>query len=330
MPDLTHRQQKIQEKRKQTPFRNFVMEIASRQPVGFYKNQGLISRYPDTNRTGILIPPTQEIDTTEFFIDKPRSHFFEDMTTLKKHTPLTSLIYHGIVENSEYADAMYHTKNNYLTIGSYTDTENILYSFDIRRASKNVFNALEVHRGENIYTSMSIIDCFNVFFSKSINNSNNIRYSVGMNGCSECIECSNLENKSYCIKNQQYTKEEYFIRKQQLKTSIPTYQQNYANLKGQFLERGNDKVNGIGVVNSKNVENGFLVDSLLEGRNVFLGGARDGVEKYYDTFVCAMSDNFYAVIGSGARSHHLYCSANLAECTNIFYSLFLNTCSFCL
>jgi len=47
---LKHRQKKIQEKRKKTPWRKFVMEIASRAPLVFHKHDRLISTIPATNR----------------------------------------------------------------------------------------------------------------------------------------------------------------------------------------------------------------------------------------------------------------------------------------
>ena len=55
MPGLKHWQSKIQEKRKQTNFRDFLMEMASWKPYGFYKNNGHISRYADTPRTPTLV-----------------------------------------------------------------------------------------------------------------------------------------------------------------------------------------------------------------------------------------------------------------------------------
>ena len=55
MPDLAYRQQKIQEKRKQTPRREFVKEICSWYPLNLYNHGGMITRYPDTERKGIII-----------------------------------------------------------------------------------------------------------------------------------------------------------------------------------------------------------------------------------------------------------------------------------
>ena len=56
MSNLQQRQSKIQEKRKHTTWRDFVMELASWCPVNFYKIDGKISRYPNTARTGELMP----------------------------------------------------------------------------------------------------------------------------------------------------------------------------------------------------------------------------------------------------------------------------------
>lgn len=48
--------EKIQQKRKQTPFKEFVKEIASWCPASFYKIDGQISRYPKTERVSKLVP----------------------------------------------------------------------------------------------------------------------------------------------------------------------------------------------------------------------------------------------------------------------------------
>jgi hypothetical protein len=56
MQDLKIREEKIKEKRKQTPFREYVKEIASRSPLVFHKNNGLVSKYPAVERLGKIIP----------------------------------------------------------------------------------------------------------------------------------------------------------------------------------------------------------------------------------------------------------------------------------
>jgi hypothetical protein len=55
MPDLTHRQAKIQEKRKQTPFREFLQEIASWFILNIYRVDEILSRYSNTERKGLIV-----------------------------------------------------------------------------------------------------------------------------------------------------------------------------------------------------------------------------------------------------------------------------------
>lgn len=52
MTNLQMRQTKIQEKRKKTPFREFVMEVCSRRSLNFYKNHNNISIFPQNERSG--------------------------------------------------------------------------------------------------------------------------------------------------------------------------------------------------------------------------------------------------------------------------------------
>jgi hypothetical protein len=47
---LKHRQEKIQAKRKNTPWREFVMEICSWYNLSLYSNNNHISRYPSVSR----------------------------------------------------------------------------------------------------------------------------------------------------------------------------------------------------------------------------------------------------------------------------------------
>jgi len=55
MADIKKREEKMQARRKQTPFRDFVKEIASRMPANIYKQDIGLSRYPKSDRQGILL-----------------------------------------------------------------------------------------------------------------------------------------------------------------------------------------------------------------------------------------------------------------------------------
>ena len=60
MNNLKYRQKKIQEKRKKTPWRDFVKEIASWVSLSFYKQDGVLTRYPKERITNIT--SAQEFD----------------------------------------------------------------------------------------------------------------------------------------------------------------------------------------------------------------------------------------------------------------------------
>jgi hypothetical protein len=114
MADLTHRQEKIQQKRKQTPFREYLMEICSWYSLNIYKIDGILSRYPDTDRKGTLEQDPNiwenHNQTSEYTGD-----FFADLRALRKKTPKSYLAMYRENENSKYTDGSYGTKNCYLS-----------------------------------------------------------------------------------------------------------------------------------------------------------------------------------------------------------------------
>jgi hypothetical protein len=91
--DLSYRQEKIQEKRKLTSFRDYLKEIASRYPSMFYRREGIVSRYPDTLRC------TKILNAIEFFdyaptqtLEKTEGNFFEEMQILRNILPMPNLV----------------------------------------------------------------------------------------------------------------------------------------------------------------------------------------------------------------------------------------------
>lgn len=50
MSRLSYYEQLIQEKRKKTPFREFIKELGSWEVMNLYKRGGRICRYPENNR----------------------------------------------------------------------------------------------------------------------------------------------------------------------------------------------------------------------------------------------------------------------------------------
>ena len=100
--------------------------------------------------------------------------------------------------------------------------------------SKDVYNSIDIEKGEKISHSQIIVegvnlyDCTNVYIANEMSleimsalsskfnlcsgfiyNCSHCLYSINLNDSQYCFWCDGLRNKSYCIFNKQYTKEEY-------------------------------------------------------------------------------------------------------------------------
>jgi hypothetical protein len=99
MQTLKYWEDKIKEKRKDTPWREFLQEIASWMPLNLYKNQSLISRFPPTERCNIISTKQfeQERETlTLYGKDYDFSkNFFKNIALLKKEVPFPNLMDYG-------------------------------------------------------------------------------------------------------------------------------------------------------------------------------------------------------------------------------------------
>ena len=254
--NLSYRQQKIQEKRKQTPFRDFVMEMGSWVSLNFYRNYSRISRYPMTDRIGALSESEQFYQQANH-ITGPEStgNFWEDYQQLFHITTLPLLL-GGNTENAQYAENVWFVKNVYLGFSVVLDCENILYSLHVKEHCKNILNSVMVRdNSEVVYSSRSILHSSFIFFSQYIYNCSHLRYCSNMIGCHECIFCEGLENQSYYIENIRYDKETYFTKKQQILREKGTY--TLPNLKKPALQINTTNcVNTTFAVNSSHIENG--------------------------------------------------------------------------
>ena len=107
MSNLSSRQKKLQDKRKKTTRREFVKQIASRQPNVFYKFNGLVSRFPETDRVGRVVKHTdyyqQENDAYIHGHDYDENlGFFENWKKLRMALDSTNMINFFHSENSDY------------------------------------------------------------------------------------------------------------------------------------------------------------------------------------------------------------------------------------
>ena len=206
MPDLQHRQTKIQERRKQTPFRQYLKEICSWMSLVLYRHDGLVSKFPDTERTSIMSHQEFEeyrdtlIDVSQMSFDSWLS-FFDHRKQLRLSVKLPNVVHWWNCEEVDYVDIVVNSARSYLSYTVITDCEQVLYSWAVKDGCRNVLNSVMVRdHNENVYMSVGVFRSMNIFYSKNITEGFNIRFSSNLMWCKHCILCDNLTNKSYYSK----------------------------------------------------------------------------------------------------------------------------------
>ena len=330
---LKQRQLKIQEKRKKTEWRDFLMEIASWMPMSFHKVQGGgISRFPVQERAGNTLSQKEYLNAS--FDEWQRTwEFFNNFTDLFRKNPKIRVQQRFENENSSYAEC-YWAKNCYLSFAIWQNAENILYSTNSHTNISNIVSSMwVVGNCQYIYQSKIVTESYMVFYALNIHNSNNIWFSANLLWCSECLFCTNLQNASYCIENKQYSKEEYLQKKEKLLRQKNIFDNWYHKIC--LISPKNilcENVTGSGMVSSSYIENWYLTVQVNHARNLYIWWWKYGWSHFYDSFdVWNQTDeHLYATHYIWESSSHVYCVSWWAWITNCYYWYYLENCSFCL
>ena len=299
MSNISHYQNLIQEKRKNTPFREFVKELGSWNILNLYKRNGKICRYPETDRIKLL-------DDREYQNASAYSHefnegktFFENFRELIDIFPFEHIFHFDNNENSDFADGIFGAKNTYLSFIVGFHSENVAYSAFCYNNIHNIFNSfLACINSSNIYMCGGINESHNIFYSRFITNSSNIWFSTNCIGCHDCIGCDDLENQKYMIGNREYTEKEFRKKKAEILHDKKSFERNFRHIsqkKGKNIASKN--VEGEYIVKSSNVENGSWVVNIHDSRNIVIANGANGSRSFYDGFDVGMnSEDFYAVM----------------------------------
>lgn len=273
MKSLAYYEQTFAEVRKYTDYRDFLLEVASWQPITLYKRAMGVSRYPDipVARFGNIVNSSEYGELRDGLIrtsktaisDRP---FFEVMKELFVTTPIPALFASQNDENSQYADCAGGTKNAYLSIIA-NHGENMLYSFSIKSAN-NVFNSAGVwDHCENIYSSSGLTGSSNIFYSRYLDNCRDLWFCRNMIGCTECIFCEGLQNTTFAINNVAHTQEEYFLKKATILSQKGEFEKWYAAMPKDSKNLSSANSTGTFVSMSENVENGHWIYHVKDARN---------------------------------------------------------------
>ena len=320
MRDLKVWEDKIKDKRKKTDFRDFIKEIASWCPMNYYKNKLNISIFPISDRIKNIYSIEQFNNIHNNLLYKDYNwDFFCNFLDIQKNIPIPCTRQYWTNINSQYTDTNANIEN-WLFVRCSTNSKNILYSYVIKN-TQNVLNSIKIQWWEwNIYSSYSINDSFNIFYSKCIDSSSNIWFSYNIIWCSECILCNNIQNSSFMIKNIQFKKKQYFIEKEKYLKNKLDFENLLYNI--WWLNFKN--------INSKNIENVIWWTHIINWRNAFIVWNPIWTENIFDTIWTWTLWNYYACADCGVNSENVFCSIAIVLSNRIYYSYFLESCSFCL
>jgi hypothetical protein len=334
--DIHYYEKLIQEKRKKTPWREFVKEIASWDIMNIYKQDGEICRYPKSDRISNLGDDVEFWDVSashERSFDAEKS-LFGNMRLLQDAIPLQRTLRFGTNENCEYMDGVLGAKNVYLSFIICFDAENILYSAFCYANISNIINSFLVCKNSSeVADSMGVTESYKVFYSKNIANSSNIWFSTNLIGCHDCIWCDGIENQRYMINNQQFSQDIYNKKK----VEILSEKSKFESIRNHIFSRptknfASKNVTGEGVIKSENIENGLWVWYFSESRNVAIGNGDSGSRNHYDSIdVGYNAHEYYGVIGGGgSNSKNIYCSMQMATNSDCYYCMHMIECHHCL
>lgn len=328
MKDLKYYEKIIQEKRKQTSFRDFLKDIASWFPIMLVKNKGKISIFPDTPRSGNIVDKKQYFEKHEnTLLDEINleGDFFDLFQQNFRDSYKPNVIHFRDNLNSDFSNCVFGAQNVYLSFVIWEECENIAYSCIVYNHCSNVLYSMAVfNHCDNIYYCSNVSNSSNIFYSINIHNGSHITNCSNLMGCHNCIECDGLENMSYCYQNKQYSKQEFNeIQK--------TYQASHYTLEKKWSNFASENTSGQNIFYSNDVEKWYFVNRLDSWRNVFYIGGWKLSTDFYDVFESGLdSKDFYGVTTSGGMSNNVYCSCLIDNgCSHILYSYFLDSCSFC-
>jgi uncharacterized protein YbaR (Trm112 family) len=138
-----------------------------------------------------------------FDFNKP---FFEQFAQLQKVVPRFN-IFNSQSENSDYVNYVTHSKNCYLTYGSWF-IEDCMYCHTMNEC-KNCLDCIFVDKSELCYESVDCGEDFRAFFCQNCQNVSDCYFCFDCRGCRNCIGCYNLKNQEYNILNKKVSKEEF-------------------------------------------------------------------------------------------------------------------------
>ncbi len=236
----------------------------------------------------------------------------------------------GGVENCEYTDDYWHSKNCYLSHNG-VQCEDLRYCYRTYGVKDSRF-AVYCFDSELCFETVNCKQCFELVHSLSCHRCRNSAFLYDCRNCSNCLFCWNLRNKEYCIDNVQLTREEYLL--QRAKWDFRSRPQ-FDDATGHFQEivRTKAQHRSLSITHSENVSGDYLDSSKNCELCFFAHSAQDCLncvrgEGLRDSMDClAFDNNIELAYSSLLLSDYCY---DIRFCHNLATCRFMEYCSFCL
>lgn len=258
--------------------------------------------------------------------------FLDKLQLLKKSIPVQA--YTGLeLENCEFTDYTYQSKNCYFCFDSYK-LENSIYCRSCW--GKNIVDCALTYESELCYECTDCGRCYGSTYLQTCNSCRECHFCAMCMSCSNCFGCVGLTRKQYCIFNKQYGEEEYHkkvdeLRKEspekilqmmlELKKKIPhpaSQQNNNENCP--YGNHTYDSKNSYWCFNALSLENSGYIFEAARLKNCWDSYAL-GDEKRTTELCYEVTDSIY--------NYHCAYLSNSDNCTNCYYSSDLRNCSDC-
>ncbi len=107
MTSISYYENLIREKRKKTPFREFIRELGSWEVLNLYKRNGRVCRYPESDRIKVLDDKEYRNASSHSREYDATKSFFENLQDLIHIFPFEYVFRFDNNENSDFADGVF-------------------------------------------------------------------------------------------------------------------------------------------------------------------------------------------------------------------------------
>ncbi len=252
----------------------------------------------------------------EIDLSKP---LFEQFKELQLEVPRIALYSKNSV-NSDYTNHAHDNKNCYLSVSTF-NSENILYSTNVWRPSKECADCYLANLEGGAELSYECIDSSNIYncqYSLLLKNCKDCTYCFDCRSCSDCFLSSNLRNKQYVYKNRQLSKDEYEKKLAEYDLGSFSVREKFYP---EFLELVRSAIHRFANITKSNNVSGNVI---AESKNAFYTFDSEKAEDSKYIICCVEAKDAMDCYHFGYGSELLYEIHSATHSSNVSFSHYFN------